>query len=91
MFKKGRKKDTVRFVYTPQNGAKTVMLAGDFNEWEPKRMTKQKNGSFALTVPLEPGTYQYKYKVDDDWYLDPDIQNNTVNEFGTLNSLAEVD
>ncbi len=91
MYKKGRKKGTYRFVITPSNGTKSVSIAGDFTNWEPVRMKKQKNGSFAHTLELEPGEYQYKFRVDDSWLLDPDNDDNRLNPYGTLNSLAMIE
>ncbi len=91
MFKKGRKKGTVRFSVTPANGVKKVCLAGDFNDWEPVTMRKQKNGSYAVTVPIEPGSHQYKFKLDDQWLLDPENHTHSANSFGTLNSVAVVE
>jgi len=90
MFAKGRKKGTVRFCLTHANGSHKVKLCGDFTNWEPLTMRKQKNDSYAVTLPLAPGTYQYKFQVDGQWLLDPDNQYNAVNSFGSLNSVAQV-
>jgi 1,4-alpha-glucan branching enzyme len=87
MFSKGRKEGTFRFVFSPDWPAEKVALAGDFNEWEPVTMRKQKNGSFAATLPIEPGTYQYKFKVNEEWQADPDNQACVENEFGSINSV----
>ena len=90
MFTKGRKKGTVRFCLSSTNGVRQVKLFGDFSDWEPLAMRKQKDGSYAATVPLSPGTYHYKFQVDGQWLLDPDNQSNAVNSYGTLNSVAQV-
>jgi 1,4-alpha-glucan branching enzyme len=54
--------------------AKKVMLAADFTDWEAraKAMRKEKAGSrtFAATVNLPPGTYQYRFIVDGEWVDD---------------------
>jgi len=91
MYTKGRKRGSVRFQLKPANGAGKVSLAGDFNDWQPKAMRKQKDGSFALTLPLGAGRYQYKFWVDEHWLLDPDNVASEPNEFGTLNSVAEIE
>lgn len=90
MFTKGRNKGTYKFTLNPCNGAQKVCLAGDFNNWEPVKMRKQKNGGYGLTIKLDPGDYQYKFQVDDEWLLDPENQDNALNPFGSLNSLAKV-
>ena len=90
MFTKGHKKGTFRFVLTPANSTKKVFVAGDFTDWQPVRMRKQKNNSYAVTFPLAPGTYQYKFQVDDSWLLDPDNNDSALNSYGTLNSLARI-
>ena len=90
MITKGRRKGTTRFALKPSNGVKKAFLAGDFTDWAPVRMRKQKDGGYAITIPLSAGTYQYKYQTDEDWLLDPDNHTTALNSFGTLNSLAEV-
>ncbi len=91
MITKGRKKGTFRFVYSANNTAGKVAVAGDFTQWEPLTMRKQKNGSYAVTVPLAPGTYQYKFRVNDAWMTDPDNEACCENQYGTLNSVVTAD
>ena len=90
MITKGRKKGTFRFQLQTSNSAKKVCVAGDFSDWEPVRMKKQKNGSYAVTMPLSAGNYQYKFRINDEWLLDPDNHNNALNSFGSLNSVAKI-
>ena len=60
------------------NGAKKIVIAGEFNEWDTKKLTmkKLKNGSFTSVVDLIPGReYQFRYLIDDqkwenDWNAD---------------------
>lgn len=90
MFGKGQKKGTVKFSVKPMNGVKKVQLAGDFSHWQPVDMSKQKNGSFAATIPLTPGTHEYKFLLDGEWVVDPDNGIWALNPYGTLNSVAQV-
>ncbi|QJW88541.1 glycoside hydrolase [Spirosoma taeanense] len=49
------------------NGAKTVALAGEFNNWDATAqvLKKQKDGSYKTTVELPVGNeYQYRYILD---------------------------
>jgi hypothetical protein len=90
MYKDGKRAGTIRFLIKPRGGASTVELAGDFNDWQPKRMRKLKTGEYYKDVKLLPGTHEYKFLVDGEWVADPDHDHRTVNEFHTHNSVAEV-
>ncbi|QJD77185.1 isoamylase early set domain-containing protein [Spirosoma rhododendri] len=60
------------------NGAKTVAVAGEFNNWDAsaQALKKQKDGSYKTTVELPVGgEYQYRYILDgtkweNDWAAD---------------------
>jgi 1,4-alpha-glucan branching enzyme len=91
MFSKGQKPGSVRFKITPASNARKVMIAGDFSQWKPVTMKKQKDGSFVATVDLRPGAYEYKFIVDDQWVVDPDNNAWALNPYGTVNSVAIVD
>jgi 1,4-alpha-glucan branching enzyme len=72
----------------------TVCLAGDFNNWDcsKKQLTdKESNGIFQCAMMLGPGTYEYKYYINDTWCVDPSNPNFKPNEMGTLNSVITVD
>jgi 1,4-alpha-glucan branching enzyme len=90
MFAKGSSKGTVRFVVKPNNGAKSAQLAGEFNNWRPATMRRQKDGSFVAEVPLKAGAYQYKFVLDGQWLADPDNSQRVPNAYGTDNSVAHV-
>ena len=65
----------VAFRYRPTTRSQAVYLAGTFNDWKPSagRMTgPDKSGSFAKTVRLPIGRYQYRYVVEGHgWKTDP--------------------
>lgn len=90
MFRKGIKKGTIRFTLKPGSNVQKVEVAGDFNEWVPMQMKKQK-GEFALILNVPPGTYEYKFIIDGDWQVDPDHSAWALNPFGTLNSVIQVE
>lgn len=55
-------------------GAHDVKLAGDFNSWVPDRdvlSLKEDGGIWKKFVFLTPGSYQYKFVIDDEWREDP--------------------
>jgi 1,4-alpha-glucan branching enzyme len=91
MYATGTKKGTTRFTLKPGPAAVKVALVGDFSKWQPTAMKKQKDGSFAATVSLAPGTYEYKLIVDGEWVVDPDNNTWALNPYGTLNSVAHVE
>lgn len=89
----GAKKRRHTFFYQAEPGS-TVSVAGCFNDWKPNDKTlkdKDNNGSYQCTVMLSPGSYQYKFCVNDTWCIDPSNPNFTPNDMGTLNSVLEVE
>jgi len=72
--------------------AKKVILTGDFKAWSEKgiRLRKNKEGVWKTAVELKPGRYEYKYLVDNQWFLDPSNQQTTSNSYGSHNSVIEV-
>lgn len=57
--------------------AKHVLLAGDFNDWQPEEMSKSK-GKWSLLLPLPPGRYEYSFQVDGSWMTDPAQKETSV-------------
>lgn len=49
--------------FAPQ--AKTIRLAGDFNQWDPILMRQRRNGWWSIQVRLPLGLHQYRFLVDD--------------------------
>lgn len=74
--------------------AKTVQIAGDFNDWKPENGTFKRigeNGKWQLTMPLETGLYRYRLVVDGEWQQDPYNDWIEMNPFGEFNSVLKVD
>ncbi len=73
-------------------GARSVRLAGDFNEWNPDRTPMQplRDGAFFARLPLGPGRYGYRYVVDGQWMRDPANPQMEVNPYGEMNSVLEL-
>lgn len=84
------KKGKVRFAYSPEQTAKKVCVAGSFNDWKPETMRKQKSGEYVKNITLQAGTHEYKFVVDGSWQHDPENEQCSQNEMGTLNSVAVV-
>ena len=72
--------------------AKSVYVAGDFNNWyvdESCRM-QQKDGVWTANLKLRSGKHQYRFIVDGRWQEDPSNSNRAENAFGDANSVVEV-
>jgi hypothetical protein len=57
------------------NGFNSAFLVGDFNNWENEeiKMKKARNGSFGITIELEPEKkYQFRYLMDKTIWLNED-------------------
>jgi 1,4-alpha-glucan branching enzyme len=72
--------------------ADTVFLCGDFNNWDEKKhpMKKDQWGLWKKEVILSPGRYEYKFKVDGRWQIDPENRALCQNDYGTLNHVIEI-
>ena len=72
--------------------AETAFLVGDFNDWDEQAtpMNKLKNGSFKITLALEPDReYQFRYLVNDNqWHNDWDADKYVANPFSGDNSVV---
>lgn len=72
--------------------ARTVCIAGTFNDWHPdvSPMIPLGNGCWAKNLLLSPGTYEYCLVVDGEWRPDPQASKTIANPFGGLNSVLQV-
>lgn len=73
--------------------AKTVHVAGQFNDWKPNdiELKKGADGIWRVTLNLSPGTYEYKLIVDgQDWIPDPANPEKVPDPYGGYNSLLTV-
>lgn len=74
-------------------GAKDVFLAGSFNSWsaDGERMSDEDHdGVWGATIPLSPGTYQYKFVIDGNWKEDVAAPSFVDDGFGGKNSVIEI-
>ncbi|MDZ7832012.1 MAG: glycogen-binding domain-containing protein [Desulfobacterales bacterium] len=86
---KGRRRIVFRLTAPDAN---EVCICGDFNGWNPqKHILKRKPGGFwEKVIMLQPGRYEYKYRIDGTWQLDPVNSNRCANDYGTLNNVIVV-
>jgi hypothetical protein len=76
-----------------QPRARVVQAAGDFNGWNPTRtpLEQTSDGAWTVTLPLEPGRYEYQFVVDGDrWIGDPFAVEQNDDGFGSHNAVLDV-
>ena len=72
--------------------AKTVCVAGSFNEWKPEKapLAPLGNGRWAGDLAVKPGRHEYLFVVDGKWVPDPNAKESVQNPFGGKNSVMVV-
>jgi 1,4-alpha-glucan branching enzyme len=70
-----------------------VILAGTFNGWaeDATPLKRDAKGVWKTQVTLEPGRYEYRFRVDGHWRDDPENPARIPNGFGTENCIREVE
>ena len=88
-----RSRPAHQFVYHPTVKPATVTVGGSFNGWSQQAtpMRADENGVFRATVPLGPGSYSYKFIVDERWTTDQDNPRHEPDGFGGNNSLLKIE
>ncbi|MFW6145199.1 MAG: isoamylase early set domain-containing protein [bacterium] len=84
-------KKRVTFEVKAEPGSE-VYLAGDFNNWEPNKKLTDKNndGTFRGTLLLDrQKNYEYKFVINGKWSVDPNCEEWTPNNLGSLNSVIK--
>ena len=92
------RKDTI---YVDQDGyvvirlytnAKSVFIAGDFNNWSEKDTEAYfvDDGIWEAVLELTPGIYEYKFITDGNWIVDPNAFAYVDDGFGGKNGVFEV-
>ncbi|MDF1661699.1 MAG: FecR domain-containing protein [Planctomycetota bacterium] len=85
----------VSFSFKPQKFQKQVFLCGSWDNWHETKtpMTRQKDGSFKVLIPLERARYEYKFRMgdkDNHWYTDPSHKLQLDDTRGATNSLLDL-
>jgi chromosome partitioning protein len=84
--------DAVVFV-TLYPRAKSVQIAGDFNDWQPSKTNLEKvgdSGVWQTKLQLPVGRYRYRLVVDGQWQQDPYNKLTEASPLGDYNSIVEV-
>ena len=72
--------------------ATSVFIVGNFNQWNPSShpLKKDKQGAWKISLPLDPGQYEYRFFIDGEWKNDPNCSSFIENSFGTMNCVKIV-
>ncbi|MGA8264866.1 MAG: alpha-amylase family glycosyl hydrolase [Ignavibacteriaceae bacterium] len=82
----------ISFRVKPSKKYDKVFLFGSFNSWNRSDLEMKENkGEYKITIPLEPGRYQYKFFADGSELIDPQNPNKIPNGMGNYNSVVTVD
>ena len=81
----------VRFERFSPNSER-VDLVGSFNGWELGKhgLSRDESGVWSTQIRLAPGTYEYKYVYDGQYYEPDPAQEQVANAFGSANNLLIV-
>lgn len=84
-----KKKET--FELNEPNAA-AVEVVGDFTKWDehPVALKRQKDGVWRVSVSLEPGPHEYRFRVDGQWRDDGTCCSRRPNPFGGENCVRDV-
>jgi len=81
------------FQVVPPHAVTVVHIAGTFNNWNAKATEMKPSGdgkTWTITMPLEPGRYQYKFVLgDNEWIPDPAGKNESDGN-GNTNSILMI-
>ena len=83
------RKQTFRFA---DPTAMSVLLVGDFTQWQAKGipMRKGKDGIWVATLELPPGKHMYRFIVDGEWRDDPECTLRVDNPYGGKDMVRQV-
>jgi len=82
--------EIVKFKLSGHLDAKKVMLAGNFNHWDPNELyMKRTANGWVLPLTLATGDYNYKFIADGMWLTDP-VNPYYAVEDGVTNSFVPV-
>jgi 1,4-alpha-glucan branching enzyme len=89
--RRSKKPKTQTFRYNAPS-ATSVLLVGDFTDWQQKAipMEKAPDGAWAASLKLPQGKHSYLFIVDGQWCEDPACTVRVPNPFGGYDMVREV-
>lgn len=80
----------VKFRYVGNNLTEDVKLNGSFNDNVDLQMERKPGNVWELQVELQPGQYEYGFRVNGEWVVDPLNRDKTIDDFGRTFSVLKV-
>jgi Glycogen recognition site of AMP-activated protein kinase/Carbohydrate-binding module 48 (Isoamylase N-terminal domain) len=81
----------VTFILLGYPDAKSVILAGSFNDWNEKKLQmRREDQHWITTLSLPGGKHTYKFIVDGKWITDPGNPIKEDDGYGNINSVRFV-
>ncbi|MEE9449827.1 MAG: alpha-amylase family glycosyl hydrolase, partial [Ignavibacteriaceae bacterium] len=87
-------KNKYLFKYKPGGNPEIVNLFGQFNGWNRQNLVMEDidgDGEYEITIPLDPGRYEYKFFVDGEELVDPANPVIVPNGMGGFNSVIIIE
>jgi cyclomaltodextrinase / maltogenic alpha-amylase / neopullulanase len=82
------------FTYKPKGKPKQVNLFGQFNSWDRGSLPmsdEDGNGVYEISIPLDPGRYEYKFFIDRQELIDTQNPVKVPNGLGDYNSVVIIE
>ncbi|MBU1099330.1 MAG: alpha-glucosidase C-terminal domain-containing protein [Bacteroidetes bacterium] len=86
--------ENVKFSFRPEKSYKVLTLFGNFNGWNRQELPLNDDngdGKYDISIPLEPGRYEYKFFGDGEEIPDPENKNIVPNGLGGFNSIILIE
>lgn len=81
----------VLFVVPAPLSATSVVVVGDFNDWEATALAdKDGDGIWTATIPLSPGRYEYGFLIDGRWWGEDPRADEHIQSFGEYSSVRYI-
>ncbi|AXH98290.1 hypothetical protein DV702_00365 [Sporosarcina sp. PTS2304] len=80
----------VKFRFIGDSDTVDVKLNGSFNENVDLQMERISGTVWELQVELQPGQYEYGFRVNGEWTVDPLNRDKTIDDFGRTFSVLKV-
>ncbi|EME26662.1 SNF1-related protein kinase regulatory subunit beta-2 [Galdieria sulphuraria] len=80
---------TIPTAFDWRHGGMQVFIMGAFDNWQAMYPLRRSGNNFYTLLNLEPGVYQYKYYVDNEWRHAPELP-TALDGMGNLNNIVQV-